>query len=93
MNRIVIQTAAFVRSAKRLLETNPQAVEGIRWAVDLLAIDAFHPLLRTHKLKGDLAGLWSCSAGYDLRIVFELTTRDGAEVVQLLSVGTHDQVY
>ena len=35
-------------------------------ALILLAEDAFHPKLKTHKLKGDLLGSWSCSAGYDL---------------------------
>jgi mRNA-degrading endonuclease YafQ of YafQ-DinJ toxin-antitoxin module len=36
----------------------------------LLQNDAFDPELGSHKLKGELAGLWACSAGYDLRIVF-----------------------
>lgn len=59
----------------------------------MLECDVFHPSLRTHKLSGDLAGLWSSSAGYDLRIVFELVHYNGAEAVLLLSVGTHDEVY
>jgi mRNA-degrading endonuclease YafQ of YafQ-DinJ toxin-antitoxin module len=35
------------------------------------ALDAAHASLRTHKLRGSLAGCWACSAGYDLRIVFD----------------------
>ena len=47
----------------------------------------------THKLKGDLADLWSCSAGYDLRIVFRLGKDDRGNLIELLSIGTHDEVY
>ena len=59
----------------------------------MLQDDALHPRLGSHKLKGDLAGLWACSAGYDLRIVFEMAKRDDEEVILLVSVGTHDEVY
>jgi mRNA interferase YafQ len=34
-----------------------------------------------------------CSAGYNVRIVFEYIQHEGAEAVLLLSLGTHDQVY
>ena len=55
--------------------------------------NAFHPSLKTHKLKGDHAGSWSCSAGYDLRIVFEFVKDDENEAILLQSIGTHDEVY
>jgi mRNA-degrading endonuclease YafQ of YafQ-DinJ toxin-antitoxin module len=59
----------------------------------LLSADAFNPLLRTHKLKGKLAGTWACSAGFDLRIVFEFVNFEDQEAILLLSVGTHEEVY
>ncbi|NLJ27865.1 type II toxin-antitoxin system RelE/ParE family toxin [Desulforhabdus amnigena] len=62
-------------------------------ALELLAEDAFHPLLRTHKLKGKLEGSWACSAGYDLRIIFEFTQYEGSETILLESIGTHQEVY
>ena len=40
-------------------------------ALRLLAANPFAPQLETHKLKGKLSGTWACSAGYDLRIVFD----------------------
>lgn len=58
-----------------------------------LADDAFQTALKTHKLKGELAGSWACSAGYDLRIVFEFVQYEGAEAILLQNVGTHDDVY
>ena len=59
----------------------------------MLSDDAFDPRLKTHKLSGDLQGLWACSVGYDLRILFEFVEHEGAEAILLVSVGTHDEVY
>jgi mRNA-degrading endonuclease YafQ of YafQ-DinJ toxin-antitoxin module len=58
-----------------------------------LAEDAFHPKLRTHKLKGRLQGSWAASAGYDLRIIFDFVQKEEAEAILLLTVGTHEEVY
>lgn len=93
MKREVRPTPAFTRASKRLIKQQPEADDEIRAAVDLLREDAFQPSLRTHKLKGKLAGRYACSLGYDLRIVFKIVERDGAEAVLLLNVGTHDTVY
>ncbi|WP_417914692.1 type II toxin-antitoxin system YafQ family toxin [Candidatus Electronema sp. JM] len=59
----------------------------------LLSEDAFHPLLRTHKLKGNLEGSWACSVAYDLRIVFSFVDYAGSEAILLEAIGTHDEVY
>lgn len=93
MKRALIQTPAFIRAAKRFTRKQPAAAEAIRQTLNQLQDDAFNPSLRTHKLKGDLAGCLASSAGYDLRIVFQLVQHDGTEAILLLSVGTHDEVY
>ncbi|WP_435015343.1 type II toxin-antitoxin system YafQ family toxin [Tundrisphaera sp. TA3] len=93
MNRALIRSTAFVRAAKRVMKRNPDAAEGLRDALVQLADDAFHPFLKSHKLKGELDGLWACSAGYDLRIVFSLVRQDDREAILLQSVGTHDEVF
>ena len=61
--------------------------------MELLAEDALKPGLKTHKLKGKLAGSWACSAGYDLRIVFQFVKHKGQDAILLEGVGTHDEVY
>ena len=93
MNRLLLRSTAFTRAAKRLFKKQPHVAESLRITLELLAEDALHPELKTHKLKGDLQGCWACSAGYDLRIVFEFVQHEGAEAVLLLSVGTHDEVF
>jgi mRNA-degrading endonuclease YafQ of YafQ-DinJ toxin-antitoxin module len=40
-----------------------------------------------------MEGAWACSAGYDLRILFEFVSRKGVEEIVLLTLGTHDEVY
>jgi len=89
----LLQSTAFVRAAKRLLKKQADAADDLRQTLQLLADDAFNPELKTHKLKGELAGSWACSAGYDLRIVFEFVKHEGAEAILLQTLGSHDEVY
>lgn len=93
MKRQVLQSDAFLRAARRWLKKHPADVDAIRATLEQLADNPFHPQLKTHKLKGELSGSWACSAGYDLRIVFEFVKHDGAEAILLLTLGTHDEVY
>lgn len=93
MRRELILSSAFTRSAKRLGKKDAPAYSAIREALTILQADAFDPRLRTHRLRGDLAGLWACSAGYDLRIVFEIIKHKSAEAILLVACGTHDEVY
>ncbi len=93
MKRSLLPTKAFVRSAKRLARKDPESATSLRDALQLLAEDALDPSLKSHKLKGPLAGSWACSAGYDLRIVFQFVEHKGQEAILLEAVGTHDEVY
>jgi len=93
MRRLLLQSAPFVRAARRLVKKDPQAVAILQTTLELLAEDAFQPPLKTHKLKGELAGSWACSAGHNLRVVFEFVQHEGTEAIQLQTVGTHDEVY
>ena len=93
MKRALLPSKAFIRSAKRLTKRDSSAAADLEAVLELLAEDAFHPSLRTHKLKGKLAKSWACSAGYDLRVVFQMVQHEGAEAILLEAAGTHDEVY
>ena len=93
MKRVLLKSGAFIRTARRLVKKNPRMVDSILEVLNSLKSDAFDAPLKTHKLKGELAGSWACSAGYDLRIVFEFVEHEGAEAILLQSIGTHDEVY
>ena len=60
-----------------------------------LAGEPFEPVLRTHKLRGQLEGLWSCWVEYDCRIVFafEPDPDSDQEMIVLIDLGTHAEVY
>jgi mRNA-degrading endonuclease YafQ of YafQ-DinJ toxin-antitoxin module len=92
VNRILVTTPAFERALERYIST-ARAEKAVETTLTRLANDAFDPRLRTHKLKGDLAGRWAASAGYDLRIIFRLEKHQGSDAVVLLAVGAHDDVY
>lgn len=93
MRRLLLRSNSFLRSARRVVRKNPGASGDLRIALHLLAEDAFDPLLKTHKLKGKLKGARACSAGYDLRIIFEFVQYEGAEAILLEALGTHQEVY
>ncbi|MDY6898997.1 MAG: type II toxin-antitoxin system mRNA interferase toxin, RelE/StbE family [Cyanobacteriota bacterium] len=91
----LVWSAKFVRKFKRLTKKNTQLRIQIEKTLELLIEDPFDSSLRTHKLKGDLDGVWSCSVDYDNRILFEfvIDTESGEEEIFLLTLGSHDDVY
>jgi len=93
MKRELLRSMPFIRAARKAVKKHPQNAEDIRLALELLNQDAFHPRLKTHKLRGKLTGSWACSAGYDLRIVFKFVDDNGKEAILLETIGTHEEVY
>jgi mRNA interferase YafQ len=93
MRRALLRSSAFARDLRKWLKSHPDTAESIEATLEQLSADATHPSLRTHKLRGSLAGCWACSAGYDLRVVFEYTQHEEEEAISLLALGTHDEVY
>ena len=86
----VIYTKKFISEYKKL-------PRDIRFLLikkeEIFKKNPFDPRLKTHKLTGDLDGVWACSAGYDWRVLFEFIQHEGSEAILLLTVGTHDEVY
>lgn len=93
MSLKVLRTNRFVRQAKKYIRRNPEAAESISRTIMLLSANPDDPKIKTHKLKGDMTGFWSVSAGYDLRIIFKFTDHEGQEAIMLHGIGTHDEVY
>jgi mRNA-degrading endonuclease YafQ of YafQ-DinJ toxin-antitoxin module len=60
----------------------------LRAALRRFAADPKDPLLRVHKLRGELDGYWAFSVDDDLRVVF----RWDGEVALLVHLGSHDEV-
>jgi mRNA interferase YafQ len=94
--RKLVLSKAFEKSYQKFTNRNQSLKTSIAKAIYKLQIDAYDPALRTHKLSGKLAAYVACSCGYDCRIIFviekDLTNRD-LEIILLLDIGTHDDVY
>jgi addiction module RelE/StbE family toxin len=56
----------------------------------LFVADSTHPCLRVHPLKGNHAGYWSMNITGDVRAVYK---REGKEMILLVLIGTHSQLY
>ena len=93
MKHCLIPAPAFVRASRRFLKKHPASANDLEALLQCLEADPFAPALRTHKLKGALAGSWAASGGYDLRVVFRLAKHQGQPAIVLEAIGTHDEVY
>ncbi len=93
--RQLVLTPIFKRAFRKFVKHNPKLQSRIEDTVVQMAVDVFAVSLGTHKLSGELYGLWACSCGYNCRIVFSLEqdAEMDEENILLLDIGTHDEVY
>jgi len=93
--RELVLTQRFERAFRRLTARNPTLHTQIETTLRRMAENLADPRLKTHPLSGQLAGLYASSVAYDCRIVFakQKNPKTGAEVLILVNIGTHEQVY
>ena len=93
--KTMVWSSSFTRALRRAIRRQPRLRARAEHTLRQLATDPFHPLLHSHKLKGELAGVWACTVDYDNRILFEFVQNpeSGEEEIHLLTMGTHDEVY
>jgi len=82
-------TRVFLKRANKLLKRNPNLRDAYMKLYDKLTSNPFDPILHTHALTGDLKGRYACSLTYNLRVVFKIHD----DIVYLLDIGSHDEVY
>ncbi len=94
MRRLIL-TPKFKRAFRKFVRRNAELQQRIEDTLQQMEVDVFFPGLGTHKLSGQLDGFQSCSCGYDCRVVFsiEQDAETKIEVIVLLDIGTHDEVY
>ncbi len=95
MRRELVLTLKFKRAFRKFVRRNARLRKRIENTLMQIQNDVFAASLGTHKLSGMLEGLRACSCGYDCRIVFAIESNHtgGNEVIVLLDIGTHDEVY
>jgi mRNA interferase YafQ len=87
--------SSFRRAFKRRVRRNQALQDKILEVLEQLAQDPFAPALKSHKLRGQLDGLWACWVEYDCRVIFtfEPDPESLEEMIVLIDVGDHDEVY
>ena len=86
----IVPTSTFRKAFKRKVRGNKTLGVRFRKRVAIFQNDPFDPRLRTHRLSGQLQGLWSFSIDYDVRVVFSFAEPNQAVFVD---IGTHEEVY
>jgi mRNA interferase YafQ len=74
---------------------NSELQEKVMKTLEQMTEDVFVSSLGTHKLGGNLDGIYACSCGYDCRVLFSIEpdSETESELIILLDVGNHDDVY
>jgi mRNA interferase YafQ len=93
--RELITTAKFDRFLRKFTKRNLELQRKVQKTLEQMQEDVFAANLATHKLGGSLEGINSCSCGYDCRVLFSIVQdpETELEVIILLDVGNHDDVY
>ncbi|MBI1810775.1 MAG: type II toxin-antitoxin system mRNA interferase toxin, RelE/StbE family [Nitrospirae bacterium] len=89
MKRRLEYSPTYLKKAKKIAKKNPQLKGPYTELLNKLADNPLDPALHTHALTGELKGKYACSLTYELRVVFKLYD----DIVHLLDIGSHDEVY
>jgi mRNA interferase YafQ len=95
MKRELVLTPKFKRAFRKFVRRNTRLQKHIEDTLLQMQEDVFATSLGAHKLSGTLEGLRACSCGYDCRIIFTIEQHpaSGDQVIVLLDIGTHNEVY
>jgi addiction module RelE/StbE family toxin len=95
MVRELILTDRFKKSFAKFIRKHPNLKGNIYKTLDIMEQDIFSHSLATHKLSGKLTVMRACSCGYDCRIIFSIEKLPDSqnEVIMLIDIGTHEEVY
>ncbi len=92
--RELILTPSFIKAFQKLVKRNPLLKQKLQVVLEQMRGDVFATHLSTHKLTGQLSGLFACSCGYDCRIIFSIEKdQNNQEIIMLHNIGTHKAVY
>lgn len=95
VKRKLVLSKSFEKAYIKFVHKRPILKNAIQKSILLLEEDALNPKLKTHKLSGNLFGMFACSCGYDCRIIFSIVVNKSSkeEEIILIDLGTHDEVY
>ena len=83
-----IRDVVFSSQFDRKFGALQEKIKRVAWKKDrMFRIDAFHPLLRTHKLGGEFKDYWAYSVNQRYRVLFYFIDD---HTVAYINIGTHE---
>jgi len=83
-------SSSFKKSFKKIIKGNVNLESLFIEKLEIFIKNPYDPRLKTHQLYGKLAGIWSFSLTYKIRITFTFVESDQ---VILENIGAHKVVY
>ena len=87
----IVFTKKYEKTAKKFFKKHQNLKQKYIKTVILLEQNPYHPSLRLHKLQGALREYYSISIDMEYRIIIDFIIID--EVIYLIDIGSHDEVY
>lgn len=87
----IIYTHSYLKRAAKFIKRHPELLPQYEKTLKLLELNPSHPSLRRHRLGGALRELHSVSINISYRTTLEFFFED--EMIVLVNVGSHDEVY
>ena len=87
----ITRTDEYFKKSLKFFKKHPEMLSKYEKTLILLSANPHHPSLRLHKLQGNLKEFYSVSLDLKYRIILDFIIVD--EVIILLDIGTHDEVY
>lgn len=79
----------FISKYKKLAKRDKKLKDLIKKKIELLLSDKDNPILRMHKLQGDMGNDWSISVTSNIRAIFTYV----GDNFYFIDLGSHDEVY
>jgi len=84
-------TPKYEKVSKKFLKKHQDLKQKYKKTILLLQSNPHHPSLRLHKLQGKLSHYHSIAIDMEYRIIIDFIIID--EVIYLIDIGSHDEVY
>ena len=81
----------YEKIAKKFFKKHSNLKDKYIKTIKILQIDPNHPSLRLHKLQGKLKEYYSVSLDIEYRIIIDFVVIDN--IIYLIDIGSHDEVY
>jgi len=87
----LLETSSYAKKIRKFLKKHPNIFKKYEKTILFLGKDPHHPSLRLHKLQGVLSEYYSISIDIEYRIIIDFIIVD--DVIYLIDIGSHDEVY